>query len=215
MFRNYPNRNKKEIALRPKAEIDPALGNAAVIIHAHSSAINHGTISWWPFTISPSSSAQIDRASRETSISNMFQDGTYTAWFRTSRGQGTATVHLADGTISGGDSFFHYNGSYQVEGDHFTATLTTKRFADGPTTVFGLDEVELKLTGTLNGTIARCAGTSMQVPDLPFEAMLFLGQEEAETQPAPPRPISPSNLARLPKDDGGRSRARNPFLRSR
>jgi len=149
----------------------------------------------------------------------MFRDGTYTAWFRTPRGQGTATVHLADGMISGGDSFFHYGGTYEIEGDRFTATLTTKRFADGPTTVFGLDEVELKLAGMFKGTIASCTGTSAQAPDLQFEATLFLGQDQGQErpalQPAPPRPVSPSNIARLPKGNGGRSRARNPFLPSR
>ena len=140
----------------------------------------------------------------------MFRDGTYTAWFRTSRGQGTATVHLAEGRISGGDSFFSYGGTYEIDGDRFTATLTTKRVLDGPTTVFGLDDVELKLNGEIRGMIARCTGRSVQAPDIEFEAMLFLGQE----QPAPaqaPRPISPSNIARLPKIKNDRSRGRNPF----
>lgn len=148
----------------------------------------------------------------------MFRDGTYTAWFRTARGQGTATVHLAGGRISGGDSFFSYGGTYEIEGDNFTATLTTKRFADGPTTVFGFDEVELKLAGTVRGAIATCTGTSAQAPGLPFEATLFLGQEQRTSQPAsepplpqPPRPMPHSNIARLPRGDGGRSRGRNPF----
>jgi hypothetical protein len=136
----------------------------------------------------------------------MFRDGTYTAWFRTPRGQGTATVHLAEGRISGGDSFFNYHGTYEVEGDRFTATLATKRVADGPTTVFGLDEVELKLSGTFRGVIARCTGRSAQAPDVEFEAMLFLGEQQPEP---PPRQMPPTNIARLPKAD--RSRGRNPF----
>ncbi|HLG82332.1 MAG TPA: hypothetical protein VKY22_15045 [Bradyrhizobium sp.] len=138
----------------------------------------------------------------------MFRDGTYTAWFRTPRGQGTATVHLAEGRISGGDSFFNYGGTYEIEGDRFTATLTTKRIADGPTTVFGLDEVELKLSGMLRGDIARCSGRSAQAPDLEFEAMLFLGEQQP---PPPPRPVSQSNIAQLPKAAGDRSRTRKPF----
>jgi len=145
----------------------------------------------------------------------MFRDGsTYTAWFRTARGQGTARVHLADGRISGGDSFFSYGGTYEIEGDRFTATLTTKRFADGPTTVFGLDEVELKLSGVFKGTIACCAGTSAQAPDVQFEATLFLGQDQPASQAVPPqapRAMSPSNIAKLPKANSDRSRARNPF----
>jgi len=65
----------------------------------------------------------------------MLRDGRYAAWFRTSRGEGTGIVHLADGKISGGDCFFSYGGSYQTDDDSFTAVLTTKRCAAGPPTV--------------------------------------------------------------------------------
>ena len=145
----------------------------------------------------------------------MLRDGTYTAWFRTLRGQGTATVHLVDGRISGGDSFFNYGGTYDVDGDQFSATLTTRRFTDGPTTVFGLDEVDLRLTGAFKGTIARCTGTSVQVPELKFEALLFLVEEQSSLAPSlvpdMPRSMSPSNVARLPKGGNDRGRTRNPF----
>ena len=140
----------------------------------------------------------------------MLRDGTYTAWFRTLRGQGTATVHLAEGRISGGDSFFNYHGVYEIEGDQFTATLSTERIADGPTTVFGLDEVELKLNGMFRGVIAHCSGRAVQVPDLEFEALLFLGEQQPEPVQAP-RPMSHANIARLPKAPSDRSRGRNPF----
>ena len=77
----------------------------------------------------------------------MIKDGQYAAWFRTKHGQGTGIVHLADGKISGSDSFFAYGGSYEVDRDRFTATLTTKRYAEGPHTDFWLDEVEVAVTG--------------------------------------------------------------------
>jgi len=140
----------------------------------------------------------------------MFRDGTYTAWFRTARGQGTAIVHLAGGRISGGDSFFNYGGTYEIAGEHFSATLTTKRFADGPTTVFGLDEVEVKLAGVFKGAIASCTGTSAQAPDLPFEATLFLGLDQPSPQAAP-RATSPRSIAKLPRANSDRYRGRNPF----
>ena len=54
-------------------------------------------------------------------------------------GEGTAIIHLADGRISGGDSFFTYSGSYEIEDDRFTAELTTIRHAAGPPSLFGLD----------------------------------------------------------------------------
>ena len=149
-------------------------------------------------------------------VFSMLRDGKYAAWFRTSHGQGTGIVHLADGRISGCDSFFSYGGSYQVDQDRFTAILTTRRRADGPQTVFGLDEVEISLTGSFNGTMATCSGTASQVPDLLFEATLFFSQDEAPT-PAPKRavatlkpdtlPKSPDNRSRL----GSRSRPRYPF----
>ena len=140
----------------------------------------------------------------------MFTDGSYIVWYRTLRGQGTATLHLAGGRISGGDGFFNYDGSFEIEGDQFTATLATRRVADGPTTVFGLDEVELKLNGMFRGTIARCTGRSAQAPDLEFEAMLFLGQDEP-VPPQPPRRVPQSNISRLPKSGSDRGRGRNPF----
>src|SRR6202790_3264693 len=85
----------------------------------------------------------------------MLKDGKYAAWFRTSRGEGTGIVHLANGKISGGDSIFAYSGSYQIDDDRITAALTTRRYAAGPPTVFGIDEVEVKLTGRFNGMMLR------------------------------------------------------------
>ncbi|MGY4626741.1 hypothetical protein ACVWY3_004497 [Bradyrhizobium sp. USDA 4486] len=111
----------------------------------------------------------------------MLRDGKYAAWFRTPRGQGTGVVHLAEGRISGSDSFFTYGGSYRVDEQRFTALLTTKRYADGPPTVFGHDEVEVELSGVCSGAMATCSGTARQAPDVMFEATLIYSQED---QPA-------------------------------
>lgn len=139
----------------------------------------------------------------------MIRDGEYTAWFRTPRGQGTGIVHLADGRITGGDCFFAYHGRYEVDRDCFSATLTTRRRAEGPTTIFGVDEIELKLTGVVKGTTAWCYGTAEQAPHLRFEATLF---SRLEPLPAPgnKRTVAAFDAARLPRllEDG---RARNPF----
>ena len=63
----------------------------------------------------------------------MIRDGQYAAWFRTSLGEGTGIVQIANGGgISGGDSFFTYEGSYELDDDQFTAVLTTRRHAAGP-----------------------------------------------------------------------------------
>jgi hypothetical protein len=131
-------------------------------------------------------------------MSSMLRDGKYRAWFRTSRGEGTGIVHLADGRISGGDCFFSYGGTYEINEDTFTATLTTRRCADGPTTVFGLDEIEVRLVGSVRGTTACCFGTSDQAPGLRFEATLFPG---LEPPPAPERKRDAlaSDAVRFPK----------------
>jgi hypothetical protein len=139
---------------------------------------------------------------------SMLTDGKYRAWFRTSRGEGTGIVHLSGGRISGGDCFFSYGGTYEINDDKFTATLTTRRCADGPTTVFGLDEIEVRLVGSIKGTTAWCHGISDQAPDLRFEATLFPGIEPA---PLPERKrdsvaFDAVSFPKLPRD-GPRLRA--------
>lgn len=136
----------------------------------------------------------------------MLKDGEYLAWFRTARGEGTGVVRLAEGRISGGDTVISYGGAYEVAGDRFTATLTTRRHAAGQASVFGIDEVELKLTGRSNGTIATCSGTVDEVPGLTFEATLIFSQD------TPPRTeprrtttaFAADKLSRLPPRPRGR-----------
>jgi hypothetical protein len=141
----------------------------------------------------------------------MLKEGTYTAWYKTPRGEGTGTVHVEGGKISGGDSAFNYSGSYEFTAEGFTATITTKRYREGPhTTVFGLDEVELQLTGTVRGGMAWCSGRSKQAPDLQFEGILFLGEED-KPKPNRQRPVGNLNPDRLPKGLDNRYRTHPPF----
>jgi len=142
----------------------------------------------------------------------MIRDGQYAAWFRTSLGEGTGIVQLANGRISGGDSFFSYGGSYEADDDRFTAVLTTRRHAAGPPTVFGLDEVEVKLAGKIKGMRASCTGIAEQAPGMSFEATLFLGQD-ASAEPDRKRATSIPNVSKLPNGPDGRHRARHPFAR--
>ncbi|QPF82831.1 hypothetical protein IC762_24205 [Bradyrhizobium genosp. L] len=144
----------------------------------------------------------------------MQRDGQYAAWFRTPRGEGTGIVYLANGTISGGDCMFAYGGSYQLVDDRFTATLTTRRFADGPTTVFGCDEVEAELIGQFNGNRAVCTGTARQAPGVRFEATLFLQQHETDPAPRPREAPTRAELARLPTFPINR-RSAKPFAGKR
>ena len=144
----------------------------------------------------------------------MLKEGKYAAWFRTAHAQGTGIVHLAKGRISGSDSFFNYGGCYQFDDDrHFTAVLTTRRHADGPPTVFGLDEVEVELSGIYSGAMATCSGTARQAPDVRFEATLIYSQEEAPA-PDPRGAVVKLKADKLPKGLDGRSRLRHPFTTS-
>ena len=136
------------------------------------------------------------------------RDGKYAAWFRTPVAQGTGVVHLADGRISGSDSFFTYGGTYRFADDqHFTAVLTTRRYAEGPPTVFGLDEVEVELAGVCSGALATCSGKAKQVPDVMFEVTLIYCQEDAPA--AEPRSAVVKLNDKLPKGLDRRSRGRH------
>lgn len=140
----------------------------------------------------------------------MAKDGKYAAWFRTKHGQGTGIVYLKNGKISGGDSFFAYAGSYEIDQERFTATLTTKRYADGPSTVFGFDEIEVALTGQFKGAIATCTGTARQAPDVAFEATLIPSQDDKPAFDVKHTVIK-LKADKLPKGLDYRSRTRNPF----
>jgi hypothetical protein len=133
----------------------------------------------------------------------MHRDGRYAVWFKTPRGEGTGIVHLANGRISGGDSFFTYSGSYEIDDDRFTAALTTTRHAAGPPDLFGLDEVEVELAGRFNGRLASCSGTAKQAPDLPFQATLIASED------ASPEPDRKRGAGKLPTGSDNRYGPRN------
>ncbi|MCK1713784.1 MULTISPECIES: GrlR family regulatory protein [unclassified Bradyrhizobium] len=141
----------------------------------------------------------------------MLRDGKYAAWFRTPRGQGTGVVHLTEGRISGGDSFFTYGGSYRVDELHFSGVLTVHRYADGPPSVFGPDEVEVNLSGACNGLVATCSGTARQVPDVKFEATLIYSQEDQPAADARGAVVR-LNADKLPRGLDSRSRPRQPVV---
>ena len=102
----------------------------------------------------------------------MLKDGTYAAWFKTPLGQGTGIAHVADGKIWGRDSIMTYSGFCEVDGDRFTAIVSTKRHTEGHATVFGADDLKLKFVGTCTGNIATCVGTADQVPGVLLEGTL-------------------------------------------
>jgi hypothetical protein len=110
----------------------------------------------------------------------MLRNGSYSAWFRTRQkegrcmmqGEGTGVIELNDGKVTGRDTVLAYAGSYVADGDKFTAFIATKRHAPGQPSVFGIDEVNLTLTGKSTPTTASCTGTAKQAPGLTFVATL-------------------------------------------
>ena len=131
----------------------------------------------------------------------MLKNGTYAAWFRTSLADGTGIVHVADGRLWGSDAIMLYDGTVEYDGDRFSAVLTTTRHSDGHGTVFGTDDLVVRLEGAFNGAIATCTGRADAVPDLAFEVTL-MPSHDVPPEPPPDLPLpkfDPSKLPKLPK----------------
>ncbi|TWI68274.1 hypothetical protein IQ16_04118 [Bradyrhizobium huanghuaihaiense] len=95
-----------------------------------------------------------------------------------------------------------YHGSCKVDGDRFTATVSTKRHTDGRATVFGIeDELTLDIEGSCPGKIATYTATAQQVPGMVLHGTLIL----TEQPPAVPEQtgqlpaFDPHKLPKLPK----------------
>lgn len=83
-----------------------------------------------------------------------------------------------DGKLSGGDSTFSYEGTWTQEGERFRATLSAKRTLPGPPGVFGLDEVDLVVSGQTDGSSSiSCTGFAKQAPGLKLEVVLIRAEE--------------------------------------
>ena len=131
----------------------------------------------------------------------MLQNGSYSAWFRTRQGEGTGVVVLNDGKVTGGDNVSAYTGSYVVDGDKFTASIAARRHTQGLPSVFGVDNVDLTLTGKSAPTTASCSGTAKQAPGLTFEATLIRISDQPRALPrAPTRGRSPAFVILNPSE---------------
>jgi hypothetical protein len=102
-------------------------------------------------------------------------EGKYSIWFRTPIGEGAGVVEFgADGKLSGGDATFSYSGDWLQNGDRFKAALSARRTAPGPPGVFGMDEIDIAVTGQSNaGKTASCTGFAKQAPGLKLEVTLI------------------------------------------
>ena len=83
-----------------------------------------------------------------------------------------------DGKLHGGDSTFAYDGNWSQDGERFRAALSAKRVVHGPPGVFGMDVIDIVISGQSNGsTSVACTGFAKQSPGLKLEVML----DRAET----------------------------------
>ena len=105
----------------------------------------------------------------------MITQGTYSVWFKTPVGEGAGMVEFgADGKLSGGDTTFSYTGNWTQEGERFKAALSARRIAPGPPGVFGMDEIDIAVTGYSDGDAsATCTGFAKQAPGLKLEVTLI------------------------------------------
>jgi hypothetical protein len=103
----------------------------------------------------------------------MLQNAKYSVWFRTPEGEGTGVISLMDGEVSGGDNISSYTGTYVQDDDKFVATIAVERHTQGPPSVFGVDNVDLTISGKSTPTTASCFGTAKQAPATIFQATLI------------------------------------------
>jgi hypothetical protein len=76
-----------------------------------------------------------------------------------------------------------FSGSCEIDGDRFTATLPTKRHTEGHATVFGIDDLKLKLEGTFAGKSASVWGRE-HVPCVQLAGTLTLREQSLPAQTA-------------------------------
>ena len=105
----------------------------------------------------------------------MITPGKYSAWFKTPVREGSGVVEFSrDGKLTGGDDTFVYDGQWSQEGERFRASLSAKRIVPGPPGMFGMDEVDIIVTGLSDGsTTLTCTGFAKQAPGLKLEVVLI------------------------------------------
>jgi hypothetical protein len=135
----------------------------------------------------------------------MFKDGTYSAWYKSPLGEGTGIANFSGGKLAGRDSILLYDGTYEASGDNLTIVARTRRHSAGQPSIYGVDEFELKLEGTVLGKTVVCSGTADVAPGVMVEVTLIpCKTEPTPVEPAPAPRLDASKLPKLPKPSRGR-----------
>ncbi|MCT4657187.1 MAG: hypothetical protein N4A65_15425 [Cohaesibacter sp.] len=101
--------------------------------------------------------------------------GLYKIQFQTSLGNGDGVVYMKDGKIWGGDSTIYYTGEYTAEGETLSASVTTGRHAGAASSdpsVFGIDNVNITLSGKISENLMTVVGQAREAPGVQFDANL-------------------------------------------
>lgn len=81
-------------------------------------------------------------------VAGLIIPGKYSVWFKTPVGKAAGVVQFrSDGALTGGDTTFAYDGTWSQTGDKFKALLTARRAEPGRSGVFGLDEIDIIVSG--------------------------------------------------------------------
>jgi hypothetical protein len=104
---------------------------------------------------------------------DLIPDGKYSVSFSTPIGDGAGMVELcSDGTLTGGDATFSYSGNWSQLESKFKATLCAERVIAGPPGVFGLDRIDIVVSGLFDGSKIKCTGFAKQSPGIELEVVL-------------------------------------------
>ena len=104
---------------------------------------------------------------------DLISPGKYSVSFRTPIGDGAGTVELGlDGKLTGGDATFSYSGDWSQHDSKFKATLCAERVISGPPGVFGLDRIDIVVSGRFDGSTIKCTGFAKQSPGIELVVVL-------------------------------------------
>jgi hypothetical protein len=109
----------------------------------------------------------------------MSENGEYSVWYHTPRGESAGRLVLEDGKITGEGTALSYSGSYVMTGDRFIATIRTWRRNRNAASVLGVDDLEIVVAGKAPSgkIVASCKGYATNAPDITFDVTLVRIQD--------------------------------------
>lgn len=104
----------------------------------------------------------------------MIKNGLYKVSVGTELGAGNSVAVLNNGRVLGGDSMMAFEGTYEVDGAKFTATINTSKHSNVERmfSLTGNDNATINIAGTINGDDISGSGKSSQNPSINLSANL-------------------------------------------